>query len=160
MEPYVSRICINFQLLGGWRYRSKKNFASSISIHPRSTGSIPLNSADHVVGIASGGPIRGVEFCASFWDGGAIPLKVIPEVNRSKLGECAFVAVLASISNGCPKLEENPVSDEFMTLTPVEGATGLYSPRDFLIDANVFSNSSIRLHQTILWDSHTHPDSS
>ena len=119
-----------------------------MSSHPRSTGSIAVNSADHVVGIVSDGPIR-VDCRGLFCAGGVIPLNAFPELNRSTSGECVFAAVLASISNGCPKFEANPPVSELLFATATADVedvlVGLYSPKDFLIYANVFSNSSIRL---------------
>jgi hypothetical protein len=124
-------------------YFSKSHFASSMSSHPRSTGSIPVNSVDHVVENVSEGPARGGcrgIFCPA---GGVIPLNDV--FKRSRSGEFVFAAVLASMSNGCPKFDPNPVVVSVEFMGTMLDLPGLYSPMLFLIEAKVFSNSSIRL---------------
>jgi len=160
---YFQNLVLSPSQGGIMRYRSKRNLASSISSQPRLIGSIPKTSADQVVVIDSEGPMTLGAALGCCDVGGPALGKVFLALNLSISGECEPAAVRASISNGCPKFDANPA---FTVVASATGdgistfwTTGLYPPRDFLMEASVFSNSSIRLwSETTLPAGHTHLD--
>src|SRR5271154_259007 len=96
---YIS-LCTGGEVRGGGGYRSNSIFASSMSSQPRSTGSIPESSVDHVVGTVSEGITLCIGRCI-VTAGGVIPLNALPPppgVENLSSGEVVFAAVLANIS--------------------------------------------------------------